>query len=88
MIGRAVHPNMVLVNLVIATKLSVPSCQRTTIKYTNGDSDVTLSPKGGTRPVALQNGGSEVPSVSIIAGHEVLGHALENMIGGDTKAFL
>jgi len=36
------------------------------------------------KPTLLQNGGVElITPKSIIAGHELLGHALENMIGGD-----
>jgi len=56
--------------------------------HSNGNAEVILSPNGGggmlQRPVPLQNGSVErLTPLSIIAGHELLGHALENMLGGD-----
>lgn len=54
-----------------------------TIRYTNGDADVILAPNGSASPVPLQNGGSAFAPLNIIAGHELFGHALEHMIGGN-----
>ena len=59
-----------------------------TFANSSGNSKVVLSPTGGggmfQKPTLLQNGGVElITPKSIIAGHELLGHALENMIGGD-----
>ncbi len=54
----------------------------------NGNVTVTLAPNGAggmfQRPVPLQNGGFErLTPNGIIAGHELLGHALEGMLGHD-----
>jgi RHS repeat-associated protein len=54
----------------------------------NGNAKVVLSPSGAggmlQRPLPLQNGGLErLTPNSIIAGHELLGHALEGMLGHD-----
>jgi RHS repeat-associated protein len=62
----------------------------TTYDLGNGNSLVVLSPEGNA-PAPDQwhtpgPNGTKLPDpVGIIAGHELLGHALERMIGGDTS---
>jgi RHS repeat-associated protein len=62
----------------------------TTYDLGNGNSLVALSPEGNSAApdqwhTLGPNGGKVADPVGIIAGHEVLGHALERMIGGDTS---
>ena len=56
-----------------------------TVAQSNGNSTVYVSPQGNPYQAQGTSGQNISDPKNIIMGHEVLGHGLENAIGGDTS---
>jgi RHS repeat-associated protein len=56
-----------------------------TMMQPNGNSTIYVSPSGNPYPLTGTNGKEISDPLSIIMGHETLGHGLENALGGDTS---